>query len=88
MMASDRAVRARVDGKQETERRTAWRIDVGAIAIRCVWRVERFVVETRAGGRTWERIADGPDATVLLRRAVLADAMGRWTETAARAAAR
>lgn len=88
MTASDHAVRARVEGKLKTERRTVWRVEVGAIGIRCVWREDRFVVETRAGGRTWERIAEGSDATVFLRRAVLADAMGRWIEAAAKAAAR
>lgn len=66
---TDEAVRARVEGRMATERRTAWEIRVVHLRARCLRQADgSYVVQVRDAKGWNEEIARGTDAAELLRK--------------------
>jgi hypothetical protein len=58
-------------GKKETEARTAWMLEVGALRLRCLLEPEgHYSLQARTSRGSWAEIGRGRDAAELLRRAV------------------
>jgi len=69
--AADKAMRARVSGKQDTARRTVWQLNIGDLRLRCLSVSCGHVVQIRSA-KGWESVDAGRSANPLsLLRAVL-----------------
>lgn len=63
----EKAVRARVDGREAVAKRTVWSLEIGPVRARCLWRGRDFVVQIR-GPKGWNpEVGHGKDALALLR---------------------
>lgn len=74
----DNGAGARWAGRAAVAAATAWQLDLGAVAFRCVRDGDGYVVQQRQGGSTpWAQFAAGADATALLRQLVALPAIGK-----------
>lgn len=59
------------EGKQATEARTAWMLEVGALRLRCLLEpAGYYALQARTERGSWTEIGRGREAAELLRRAI------------------
>jgi hypothetical protein len=67
--ASDKAMRARVNGRTKMAERTAWTLEANGLAVRCVKTRDGYTVQARVG--KWSDLGlAGTDPIVLLQAVV------------------
>lgn len=71
MSAADKAMRARVEGRQKTAARMLWSLTIGGVALRCLAAGE-FGYEVQARGPSgWQPLFADEDPLAMLKAVVL-----------------